>query len=79
MDGLTQTDLKSDGLTYDATLRNLELIGEAATHVPDEVRTANPLTSPGVWSSLHATGSSMPIWVSTTIRSGALFRTIYRH
>ncbi len=26
------------GLTYDATLRNLELIGEAATHVPAEVR-----------------------------------------
>jgi uncharacterized protein with HEPN domain len=28
--------------TYDATLRNLELIGEAATHIPDEVRTTNP-------------------------------------
>ncbi len=41
-DGLTQADFKSDGLTYDATLRNLELIGEAATHVPDEVRDANP-------------------------------------
>jgi uncharacterized protein with HEPN domain len=25
---------------YDATLRNLELIGEAATHVPAEVRAA---------------------------------------
>ena len=25
-------------LTYDATLRNLELIGEAATHVPAEIR-----------------------------------------
>ena len=23
---------------YDATLRNLELIGEAATHIPDEIR-----------------------------------------
>ena len=30
------------GLNYDATLRNLELIGEAATHVPDDVRSANP-------------------------------------
>lgn len=26
---------------YDATVRNLELIGEAATHVPDEVRQNN--------------------------------------
>ena len=26
------------GLTYDATLRNLELIGEAATHIPADVR-----------------------------------------
>ncbi|NNM70063.1 MAG: DUF86 domain-containing protein, partial [Gallionella sp.] len=26
------------GLNYDATVRNLELIGEAATNIPDEVR-----------------------------------------
>ena len=26
------------GLNYDGTLRNIELIGEAATHIPDEVR-----------------------------------------
>ena len=25
-------------MAYDATLRNLELLGEAARHVPDEVR-----------------------------------------
>ena len=29
-------------LVYDATLRNLELIGEAATHIPGEVREAHP-------------------------------------
>ena len=29
-------------ITYDATLRNLELIGEAATHVPEEVCKAHP-------------------------------------
>ncbi len=29
-------------LHYDATLRNLELIGEAATHIPDTIRIANP-------------------------------------
>lgn len=27
---------------YDATLRNLELLGEAATHVPDQVRARSP-------------------------------------
>ena len=32
----------ASGLVYDATLRNLELIGEAATHVPDDVRSAYP-------------------------------------
>lgn len=30
------------GLNYDATLRNLELTGEAATHIPEEVRLAHP-------------------------------------
>lgn len=32
----------ADRLRYDATLRNLELIGEAATHVPEAVRAAEP-------------------------------------
>jgi uncharacterized protein with HEPN domain len=41
-DGLDQAGFAASGLTYDATLRNLELIGEAATHIPDEVRTAHP-------------------------------------
>jgi uncharacterized protein with HEPN domain len=41
-DGLDQVGFVASGLTYDATLRNLELIGEAATHIPDEVRTAHP-------------------------------------
>ncbi len=40
-DGLQQAEFVADGLTYDATLRNLELIGEAATHIPDEVRGAH--------------------------------------
>ncbi|MDD5581280.1 MAG: DUF86 domain-containing protein [Methylobacter sp.] len=30
------------GINYDATVRNLELIGEAATHIPDTVRQNNP-------------------------------------
>ena len=40
--GHDQPGFVADGRTYDATLRNLELIGEAATHVPDVVRTAHP-------------------------------------
>jgi uncharacterized protein with HEPN domain len=39
---LTQTEFVADELIYDATLRNLELIGEAATHIPAEMREANP-------------------------------------
>ena len=40
--GKTQADFVSDALTYDATLRNLELIGEGATHIPNRVRAAHP-------------------------------------
>ena len=41
-EGLDQRAFIADGLTYDATLRNIELIGEAATHIPDDVREAHP-------------------------------------
>ncbi|MBI5461906.1 MAG: DUF86 domain-containing protein [Gammaproteobacteria bacterium] len=41
-DGFDQAGFVASGLNFDATLRNLELIGEAATHIPDEVRVANP-------------------------------------
>ena len=41
-EGLDQRTFLADDRTYDATLRNLELIGEAATHVPSEVRKAHP-------------------------------------
>lgn len=40
--GLDQPGFVTSGLNYDATLRNLELIGEAATHIPDFVRAAHP-------------------------------------
>ena len=39
---MDQNAFVASGLNYDATVRNLELIGEAATHVPDEVRSAHP-------------------------------------
>lgn len=40
-DGLDQAGFEASTLNYDATLRNLELIGEAATHIPDAVRQAH--------------------------------------
>ncbi|MBA3015010.1 MAG: DUF86 domain-containing protein [Proteobacteria bacterium] len=42
LDGLNQPKFVMSGLNYDATLRNLELIGEAATHIPDTIRQENP-------------------------------------
>ena len=40
--GLDQQGFIADMRTYDATLRNIELIGEAATQVPVNVRAAHP-------------------------------------
>lgn len=39
---MSQQAFVDSGVTYDATLRNLELIGEAATRVPEVVRQAHP-------------------------------------
>ncbi len=39
--GFDQAAFVAHGLTYDATVRNLELIGEAAIHIPESVRRAN--------------------------------------
>ncbi|MBC8160278.1 MAG: DUF86 domain-containing protein [Roseiflexaceae bacterium] len=38
--GFNQATFVASALHYDATLRNLELIGEAATHIPDGARAA---------------------------------------
>lgn len=40
--GFDQTNFAADQRTYDATLRNLELIGEAATRIPEVIRSAHP-------------------------------------
>lgn len=41
-EGLDQATFESTHLNFDATVRNLELIGEAASHIPDKIRDANP-------------------------------------
>ncbi|MFC1676398.1 DUF86 domain-containing protein [Planctomycetota bacterium] len=41
-DGFTQKDLIQDEKTYDAVVRNLEIIGEAAKHISDELRSQLP-------------------------------------
>lgn len=33
-----EDEFHARGMTYDAVLRNLELIGEAATHIPEDIR-----------------------------------------
>ena len=40
-EGLDRNEFVAEGMVYDATLRNLELVGEAATHVPDAIREAH--------------------------------------
>jgi len=40
--GLDRTAFTTNTLVYDATLRNLELIGEAATRIPTAVRDSHP-------------------------------------
>lgn len=40
-DGLDQAGFIGSGINYDATLRNMELIGEAATHIPDDIKRVN--------------------------------------
>lgn len=39
---MTQVDFESSSLTYDATIRNIEVIGEAATHIPPGIRDQYP-------------------------------------
>ena len=41
-DGFDQPGFVASRLNYDATLRNLELIGEAAGNIPEEVRAVAP-------------------------------------
>ena len=40
--GLQQAQFVADAMCFDATVRNLELVGEAASHIPQEIRNAHP-------------------------------------
>ena len=40
--GLDQAAFVAGDMIYDATLRNVELIGEAATRIPETIRNAHP-------------------------------------
>ena len=40
--GLSQSDLMGDEKTYDAVVRNLEIVGEAAKHISEEIRRQLP-------------------------------------
>ncbi len=40
-EGLDLEAFEQTGLNYDATVRNLELIGEAANHIPLQIREVN--------------------------------------
>lgn len=40
--GMDQATFVNEAIIYDATLRNLELIGEAATHIPSAIRDQHP-------------------------------------
>ena len=41
-EGFDRETFFRDSMRYDATVRNLELIGEAATRIPEAVRNAHP-------------------------------------
>ncbi len=64
------------GLTYDATLRNLELIGEAASRVPTDAQIQMPQIA---WRQIIATRNRVVhgILGSITIRCGALSKLMF--
>lgn len=61
--------LLADRLRYDATQRNLRLIGEAATHVPTRFGHWRPACRDARWSA-PATAWRMPTSVLSRIRCG---------
>jgi uncharacterized protein with HEPN domain len=54
--GLQQAQFVADAMCFDATVRNLELIGEAASQVPQDVRNSHPSVP---WRMLIATRNQL--------------------
>ncbi len=54
--GLQQLQFENDAMRFDATVRNVELIGEAARRIPDAVRLADPQVP---WRMLIATRNQL--------------------
>lgn len=54
--GFDQKRFENSGITYDATIRNLELIGEAATHIPQNIRDLYPAIA---WRMIIATRNQL--------------------
>ena len=42
IDGMSRQEFEDSSLTYDAVVRNLEIIGEASKQIPDETRRTLP-------------------------------------
>lgn len=63
-DGMNQVSFLADRRTYDATLRNVGIVGEAARHIAESVHVSQ---SQIPWRAIIGarTASSMPIWAST--------------
>lgn len=40
--GVDQSRFVNDVMRFDATIRNIELIGESATHIPEQIRASAP-------------------------------------
>ncbi len=78
-DGFDQTSFESTSLNYDATIRNLELIGEAATHIPSEIKETHDSIP---WRQIIATRNRLIhgyLGIDNDTLYGALSMMIFRH
>ena len=71
--GMDRRDFADNELVRDAVLRNLEIIGEAAKHIPPAAAPGLPMWT-GVALSASATSSPTPILASTMQYCGTLSR-----
>ena len=66
--GFEQAEFEASGVNYDATLRNLELIGEAARHIPGSAKKHYDLNiHRAVREMIEAQGAFIEIYVATPL------------